>query len=253
MGKSVREKYQFKPFPGSSHSWAMKQLMATVDSMRNTLLDIGCGRGDMGDFAKKIGVHKCVAIEPDRDARKAVEDIYSKVFASISELESAATSPECKSCEKFHVVLLLDVLEHMAEPEKFLRALRPHIATGGTVLISVPNVAHWSVRLGLFFGHFDYGERGILDRTHLQFFTTKRAKRIINELPDAHMISYEVSLEPVEYFLPATLWQSTPYGWITKLRMWLAQVMPGLLGYQHLLVVRVGDNALGEKIFGDGA
>jgi O-antigen biosynthesis protein len=73
--------------------------------------------------------------------------------------------------EEFDVVLFADVLEHLRDPGHVLRRVRPFLAAGGGVIASIPNVAHGSLRLALLAGTFRYQEYGLLDDTHLRFFT----------------------------------------------------------------------------------
>lgn len=71
----------------------------------------------------------------------------------------------------YDVLLFGDTLEHLADPVTVLRHLRTHLSPTGTLVVSVPNVANWAIRLSLLAGRFRYTDRGILDRTHLRFYT----------------------------------------------------------------------------------
>lgn len=73
--------------------------------------------------------------------------------------------------ESFDYIILGDILEHLYEPEKFLKRMKPYLTERGAFLCSIPNLLHISVILPLLQGRFDYQEAGILDRTHLRFFT----------------------------------------------------------------------------------
>jgi 2-polyprenyl-3-methyl-5-hydroxy-6-metoxy-1,4-benzoquinol methylase len=73
--------------------------------------------------------------------------------------------------DRYQVLLFGDTLEHLPDPPAVLARLRTRLAPGGHLVLSIPNVANWAVRLGLLAGHFDYADRGILDRTHLRFYT----------------------------------------------------------------------------------
>jgi SAM-dependent methyltransferase len=73
--------------------------------------------------------------------------------------------------ERFDAVLFADVLEHLRDPASLLSRVRPFLAEGGSVIASIPNVAHASVRMALLAGSFRYQEQGLLDETHLRFFT----------------------------------------------------------------------------------
>jgi 2-polyprenyl-3-methyl-5-hydroxy-6-metoxy-1,4-benzoquinol methylase len=81
----------------------------------------------------------------------------------------------------YEVLLFGDTLEHLPDPPAVLRRLRTRLAPGGHLVLSIPNVANWAVRLGLLAGHFDYRERGILDRTHLRFYTEATLRAMLGE------------------------------------------------------------------------
>ncbi|MCI0351146.1 MAG: class I SAM-dependent methyltransferase, partial [Acidobacteriales bacterium] len=79
------------------------------------------------------------------------------------------------------LLLFLDVLEHLPNPEKLLRHLTAKLAPGGTVIVSLPNIAHLSVSIPLLvWGRFNYADAGILDRTHLRFFVRESAVALMN-------------------------------------------------------------------------
>ena len=96
--------------------------------------------------------------------------------------------------ESFDVIVYGDVLEHLTDPLRALVALNRSLAPDGRVIASVPNVAHLWVRLSLLTGRFDYGERGILDRTHLRFFTRRTFLALLR---DAGLAVDELSVTPV--------------------------------------------------------
>lgn len=73
----------------------------------------------------------------------------------------------------YDVLLFGDTLEHVPDPVTVLRALVTKLRPGGVLVVSIPNVANWAVRLGLLAGRFRYTDRGILDRTHLRFYTQR--------------------------------------------------------------------------------
>jgi SAM-dependent methyltransferase len=111
-------------------------------------------------------------------------------------IEAAASRSELGG-ETFDVVMLMDVLEHLVDPAATLRALHAHLAPGGRVLITGPNVAYWGVRRDLLFGRFDYVDAGILDRTHLHFFTARTWRELVTSA------GYRVNaLVPAEVMLP---------------------------------------------------
>lgn len=222
-------RYQFKPFIGSSHWWALLQ----VDSLKpaHSVLDIGPGSGQMGRELRTRGATRLCAVEIDDGARKNAESIYDSVKGDMVEFEG----------EKFDLVLLLDVIEHTAEPLEFLQKAFKFVAPGGSLLLSVPNIAHWTIRFSLLFGFFEYTNRGLLDRTHLQFFTRKRVRDFVFTLPESKVGSFTASIEPAELLLPEKITGTGVFKTLSQLRVAVADLVPGFLAYQHLVrVTRIG-------------
>ena len=88
---------------------------------------------------------------------------------------------ELSARSEYDFIIFADVLEHLPEPSKVLRRCVASLKPDGKVIISVPNVANIVVRLSLLLGRFEYRDRGILDRTHLRFFTRKTLTRLLDE------------------------------------------------------------------------
>lgn len=139
------------------------------------VLDIGCGTGSVTLIANRNKGNDVVGLEPDPDrVALARQRGVNAVCGLLDEDFVLRSGP-------FDVVMMADVLEHIAEPRAVLklavRALKPN----GCLLISVPNVAHWTVRLNLLFGRFDYADVGIMDVTHLRWFYWKTIRNLVEE------------------------------------------------------------------------
>jgi SAM-dependent methyltransferase len=220
------ERYLFKPFFGSSHHWALSLLKANSPGPR--VLDIGPGGGGIGRALRGTSVQELVAVEIDEQTRALLAETYTEVHEKIGSLNGRV----------FDTVLLLDVLEHMSDPFGYLKELLPLIAPGAQVLVSVPNVAHWSVRLSLLAGRFEYGPRGILDRTHLQFFTRKRFLEMCGSIPECKVERVSSSIAPLELLLPTGISGTKLFSLLARARHAGAERLPGLLAYQHLAMLR---------------
>jgi len=133
-----------------------------------TALDIGCAAGMLGAGLLREGiVGSCDGVELNYAAARLAETRLRQVW--MGSLESAA---EEVPWEHYDLVILADVLEHLADPWATLRLLQARTAPGCKLLLSVPNVRHYKVSLPLLFrGEFRYEDSGIMDRTHLHFFT----------------------------------------------------------------------------------
>ncbi len=80
----------------------------------------------------------------------------------------------------YALLLFGDTLEHIPDPGAVLASLRPHLRDGGHLVVSVPNIANWSIRAQLLAGRFRYTDRGILDRTHMRFYTAETLVEMIS-------------------------------------------------------------------------
>ena len=102
------------------------------------------------------------------------------------------------------------------------------------MLISVPNIAHWTMRLSLLFGFFEYTQRGILDRTHLQFFTKRRFESLIDSVPYGELVEQSASIAPIELLSRESRRNSAFFRIRAFLELRVARTLPGLFAYQHL-------------------
>lgn len=147
----------------------------------NVILDIGCGAGHFGAYLKRCGkAATVVGIElfPDA-AEEARSQLDAVVCANLDHYDLAGMKADLGH-DKFDVITCADVLEHVRDPWKTLEELGRHLKHDGKVIVSVPNVRHWSVLLPLLFrGRWDYREAGIMDRTHLRFFTKATAVELL--------------------------------------------------------------------------
>ncbi len=226
MQKAPQERYLAKTRRGSSHSWANSLFAGLPPETR--VLDIGPGSGISANMLKEHGIESLYAVEIDQDAREHVAPLYKRVEADISAFRG----------EKFDLILLLDVLEHMTDPFSYLKVVSEHVSSEGRVLISLPNIAHWSIRLQLLFGMFHYTNRGILDKTHFQFFTRKRVFELIESVPELKLLSISSSISPAEFVVPEWISETSLFSLFCSFRMFFAQLLPGPCAYQHLVELR---------------
>lgn len=145
------------------------------------VLEIGCGSGATLAWLRQVGcATRTVGVEISevaaQSARAHADEVHCLDFERV-EIPVAGA--------KFDLILCLDVLEHMVNPWQAIeRLVSLYLVPGGTMIVSLPNVGHYSVVLPLLFqGRWDYQDAGLLDRTHLRFFTRRTAKRLLSH-PD---------------------------------------------------------------------
>ncbi len=139
--------------------------------------------------------------------------------------------------EPFDVVVAGDVLEHLPRPEVLLGSLRSLLKPDGVLLLSLPNVANVTVRLGLLFGRFQYAPRGILDRTHLRFFSRATGRALLEE-SGFRVLSIDTTAMPLELALPA-LSRPPLAGFARAAALAAARTWPTLFGYQFVYEARI--------------
>jgi 2-polyprenyl-3-methyl-5-hydroxy-6-metoxy-1,4-benzoquinol methylase len=191
------------------------------------ILEVGPGAAHVARLAGRQDLI-WIGLEHSLDCLPALA--HALTGGAIVDVESLSRLPR-----GYDVVLAADLLEHLTEPQRMLRQVREALPPGGLLLISVPNVAHLSVRLALLFGSFTYAERGILDRTHRIFFTRSSLRALLRQ--EGFRIEREaVSVVPVPLALPRLpAWMVRL---LNRLLEPLTRMIPTLMGYQLLAAAR---------------
>lgn len=212
--------------PSSSHG----QITRLVRELnRAPVLDAGAAQGILGQMLADARL-TIDAIEPHPDWAAAARPHYRNVYTCA--IETVNGLPE----SLYSVVICGDVLEHTVDPVAALRKLREHAADDAVFMISLPNVAHLSVRMMLLFGLFPRMHKGILDRTHLHFFTRRTA---IEMLGEAGLRVERVSATPVPL---EEVWKSGPgnplFAVLMAVQKACVRLLPRVFGYQWIFVAR---------------
>lgn len=218
--------YQFKGDPYSSHSVILSLLGA---GQGRRLLDVGAGDGFL---AKRLTAQGYEVTCIERDPGLAVLAGRECRAALVADLDR--DTPELDG--PFDVIVYGDILEHLEDPLRVLLELNRHLSPEGTVIVSVPNVAHLWIRLQLLLGRFEYTDRGILDRTHLRFFTLASFRRLLAE---AELTVLELIPTPVP--LPLLVPERFHGRWLAALHAMnavLSRARKTLFAYQFVAVVR---------------
>src|SRR5215216_4505291 len=141
------------------------------------VLDVGCAAGDLARVLVERGC-AVTGIEIDPEAAHQAEKHCERVV--VGDVEEVDLS-ELLGDEAFDVIVFGDTLEHLKNPLQTLDRLKPFLRSEGYVVASIPNVAHGSVRLALMQGRFQYSQLGLLDDTHLRFFTRESVEQLFED------------------------------------------------------------------------
>ncbi len=167
---------QHSPYVLNQRGIGTHQLITRWATPGSRILDVGCADGYVMESLRREKACTCVGIEVGPAAAAAR-------LAGFEVVDEPA--PQAFAVARLHGpfdhVVFADVLEHMADPQPVLQAAGALLSPGGSVLVSVPNVAFLPARLRLLRGRWDYEETGIFDATHLRFYTVETARALLAE------------------------------------------------------------------------
>jgi SAM-dependent methyltransferase len=186
-------------------------------------LDCGCGNGVNARILKERGwsvVGITISPQEYQLALSACDRVYlADIEYELSEL----------ICEKFDLIIASHVIEHLRNPSTFLERARLRLKDTGRLCVALPNVTHITTRLRFVLGHFDYTATGMMDETHLRFYTFDSAVRLLSKS------GFRVVRAQADGYVPL----SFLYPFVPRLgRRWLNRLacrwFPNLFGFQSL-------------------
>ena len=239
----VEETISMRAGAESSHP-VIRRWLAQMPPSR--ILHLGCGSGFLSGQAQELG-HTVVGV--DRTTSPSIAGQVSQFIQA----DLSAGIPTHLLDSHYDVVICADILEHLAAPEALLDEIRPLLTRQGILIVSVPNFAHWYSRTRIALGQFDYDQRGILDETHLRFFTRRSIAR---RLTDAgyQLVRHAATGVPIENLLRNERQLSSA---LTGLQKAALKARPTLFGYQMVFecanpapptIAPVEDVAMGAHI-----
>jgi 2-polyprenyl-3-methyl-5-hydroxy-6-metoxy-1,4-benzoquinol methylase len=177
MGSEKYVKYKNKIDKFSSHSLIVKQIIKMSPSNQN-ILDIGCFSGEL---LNRVKINQKVS---NSYFGADLVNYLSKEFSFIKFCSLDFNDKNLNKVfenQKFDIVILGDILEHLVNPWSALSNIEQIIQDSSRILISIPNSGHWYFRLKILFGKIEYTNNGLFDKTHLRFFTKKSSKELIKD------------------------------------------------------------------------
>lgn len=153
---------------------------------RARLLDIGCGAGDNAALIK-ASYSECEIFGITQSSAEAA--LAQRYMSHCWVLDLEDELPEVLADQTFDALMFSHVLEHLRDPAKVLACFSQLLRSGGQVLIAVPNILSWRMRLQFLLGRFEYSPDGVLDETHLRFFTYFTADQyLLSKSPDLQLV-----------------------------------------------------------------
>lgn len=229
---------------------------ARSEGKSGAVLDLGCGRALLGSEIERLGF-RVIGVDSNPAACATARTRISEVIET--DLTQAQRLADALQGRQFDWLLAADVLEHMTDPAGALSSYRKYLNPQGRLIVSLPNVAVWDNRMRLFFGRFNYADSGVLDRTHLRFFTFRTAHQLVI---DAGFIPLRTDWEPgiARGFLPmikrglapkimepGAILESRPYRfyshYLAPAEHFICGLAPGLLAFRAIIEAGIKDCA----------
>jgi methionine biosynthesis protein MetW len=199
------------------------------------VLDIGCAQGYLGEYLNKE--KECEVVGVDFLQSHIEQASQKKIYKELFCLDLNLLSDEMNHyTEYFDFILLADVLEHLYEPQKLLNQLKKILKPNGCFIVSIPNISHGSILINLIKNKFEYTPTGLLDDSHIRFFTLDSFVNILNK-ENLEIISLNASLAlPTETEQKADL-NYIPYNIVKSLAK-----NSQIFCYQYVLIVKQNEN-----------
>lgn len=158
--------------PDEAHSILMRLIPPG-----SRVLELGCASGYLSGHMEKALGCRVTGLEFDPAATAIAAQRCSEVHTVDLDAPDALTPAQASA--PYDVLLAAAVLEHLRYPERLLRSARDLLKPSALIIVSLPNIAHWQMRLRLLAGRFDYEDYGIMDRTHLRLYTLKTGRQLL--------------------------------------------------------------------------
>jgi len=203
---------------------------------RSPILDVGAAEGFLGQLLGEMGAShlELDAIEPNPQWSEKARPFYRELFESTVE---DAPLPD----NKYQVVVCADVLEHVVNPVSVIERLRQTATPDAHFIISLPNIAHIAIRMMLLAGQFPKMEKGILDRTHLHFYTQKTAREML-ESAGLRVERILPTVVPLEIWLGesngSTMQRRALHTALKRSQYSALHMAPNVFAYQWIFVAR---------------
>lgn len=223
--KNVKIKYDYRDFnPEILDKQNIDRLALDQVPENSKVLDIGCATGFMGKYLIQHKGCKVYGVEIRLNESIVAKNNLNRV--AVIDIEEKTAVKEILAMTnniKFDAILATSIIEHLKDTDQFLKLCSQLLKPNGILIVSTPNIAHWSMRLSLLIGNFDYSEYGILDNTHLHFFTIKSFRKLFQK--NGYIIK-DLLIDPVG-------------GGYPSISRFFSKFFPEIFAYQMLIVAKI--------------
>ena len=212
----------------------MNSFVAKYVKSNTNILDVGCSTGVLGKYLKKSKKATVSGVDVANTAIIQAKKVLDEAFCVDIERENSLAFKE----KSFDIIICADILEHLLDPLSILKKLKKYLKDDGYFILSIPNIANLKIRSNLLFGKFEYTKIGILDNTHIRFFTRNTAIKLMQ---NANLIIKKIDYIPCFSFLLLKDRYIKKYRPLQKIKYFLTRLRPTLFCSQFIIIARKND------------
>jgi len=205
-------------------------ILASCVPEKKNVLDIGCSVGGLGNYLIKNKHNIVYGIDISSKAIKLASKVLHKTACINIETDNIPFN------ELFDVVILGDILEHLYDPTSVLKKIKKNLKKNGLIICSIPNIANIEIRIKLLFGKFDYTAFGILDESHIRFFTLKTMKRMFKK---SGLVIKKIDYLPFPFCSIFSKMLNININLSRKINYYLSSIRPTLFARQFIIVAEL--------------
>lgn len=229
-GYRGESKVKYHDFVDSEYS-SVNRIVRLIPA-NQTVLDVGCSTGYLGRLLQEKGC-AVYGIEVNAKAAEEAGQVYRDVW--IMDLDACAGFQDRDV--SFDIIVFGDILEHLKNPGRILQEVRTLLKDDGRVIISLPNVANWSMRFHVLRGKFDYVAYGVLDESHIRFFHLRSAREMIEKAGfEVVMTDFTPGVDKLVPYRILIQQFFKNFGWYRNFEYRLTRRYPTLFAHQMIFV-----------------
>lgn len=159
-----------------AHDYTAHSIIINLAGRNKKVLEVGCASGYLSKILSGAGCD-VTAIEIDPQQAEKAKPHCSRVVVGSADDQAVLKEVE----DRYDIILFADIIEHLLFPEKTIMRLKTYLKERGFIIVSVPNVANWKIRMNLLIGRFEYADEGIMDSTHVRFYVIKTIRQLLEK------------------------------------------------------------------------
>lgn len=209
--------------PLTAHPQDAHSILMRLIPRGSNVLELGCASGYLSGYMEQTLGCRVTGLEFDPTASAIAATRCSEVHTA--DLDTPQALDVATPSAPYDVLLAAAVLEHLKQAEAILQTAQKLLKPGATLIVSLPNIAHWGMRLHLLWGQFDYQDYGIMDKTHVHLYTLKTGRALL-EQNGYHVENVYIAGSGLQNIVNGIFGQQTPL------------ILPNLLAYELIYVAR---------------